>query len=248
MKHQDIDHTGLTGVGDLSAHTGDTSDAHDASAISVLDTAANFTGTDVEAVLAELQDNIDGVSGGGAVDWNQDISASGASFTGWTGDSGTWASNGSIIQQTDGGAAHKRAHYNTKLPIGLPFIYEAEVRIVSGTGLAGLLMGYDGANNTGGLAVLISDNGNKVSVEAPAAVAEVVAYSTTIATNTYYKIRVIGGSAFFSVYLDGTLLTNYAPSAFNGVGLQHYIGLVCWTAVADFRNIKLWTLSTGLPA
>lgn len=53
-----------TAGGDVSAHTGDTSDAHDASAISVLDTAANFTGTDVEAVLAELQDNID--AGGGS--------------------------------------------------------------------------------------------------------------------------------------------------------------------------------------
>jgi hypothetical protein len=52
--------------GDISSHTGDSSDAHDASAISVLDTAANFTGTDVEAVLAELQDNIDAGGGGGA--------------------------------------------------------------------------------------------------------------------------------------------------------------------------------------
>ena len=54
------------GQGDVTAHTGDTADAHDASAISVLDTATNFTGTDVEAVLAELQDNIDGVAAGGA--------------------------------------------------------------------------------------------------------------------------------------------------------------------------------------
>jgi hypothetical protein len=54
-----------------SAHIADTSDAHDASAISVLDTAANFTGTDVEAVLAELQDNIDGIApgGGSVLDW-----------------------------------------------------------------------------------------------------------------------------------------------------------------------------------
>ena len=37
-----------------------------ASAVSVLDTAGNFTGTDVEAVLAELQDNIDAGGGGGA--------------------------------------------------------------------------------------------------------------------------------------------------------------------------------------
>lgn len=59
--HDTHDHTGVTGVPDLSAHTGDTSDAHDASAISVLDTAGNFTATDVEATLAELQDNIDAV-------------------------------------------------------------------------------------------------------------------------------------------------------------------------------------------
>jgi hypothetical protein len=43
----------------------DTADAHDASAISVADSAGNFTGTDVEAVLAELQDNIDAGGGGG---------------------------------------------------------------------------------------------------------------------------------------------------------------------------------------
>lgn len=65
VQHSDIDHTGLTGAGS-SAHEADATDAHDASAISVLDTAANFTGTDVEAVLAELQDNIDGVSAGAA--------------------------------------------------------------------------------------------------------------------------------------------------------------------------------------
>jgi hypothetical protein len=38
----------------LTAHLSDTSDAHDASAISILDTGANFTATDVEAALAEL--------------------------------------------------------------------------------------------------------------------------------------------------------------------------------------------------
>lgn len=42
----------------LSGHTGDTTDAHDASAISVADSAGKFTGTDVETVLAELDDSI----------------------------------------------------------------------------------------------------------------------------------------------------------------------------------------------
>lgn len=39
----------------LAAHLADTADAHDASAISVLDVAGDFTATDVEAALAELQ-------------------------------------------------------------------------------------------------------------------------------------------------------------------------------------------------
>lgn len=39
----------------LAAHLGDTADAHDASAISILDAAADFAATDVEGALAELQ-------------------------------------------------------------------------------------------------------------------------------------------------------------------------------------------------
>ena len=42
---------------ELDAHVNDTSDAHDASAISILDAAGDFTATDVEAALAELQSN-----------------------------------------------------------------------------------------------------------------------------------------------------------------------------------------------
>jgi len=42
----------LTAVAD--AHIADTTDAHDASAISILDTAGNYAATDVEGALAEL--------------------------------------------------------------------------------------------------------------------------------------------------------------------------------------------------
>jgi len=40
---------------DIAGHIADAADAHDASAISILDTAADFTATDVEGALAELQ-------------------------------------------------------------------------------------------------------------------------------------------------------------------------------------------------
>ena len=48
---------------DISAHTGDTSDAHDASAISIVDAGAFYTGSDVEAALQEIAG---GGGGGGA--------------------------------------------------------------------------------------------------------------------------------------------------------------------------------------
>lgn len=41
--------------GAVAAHTGDTSDAHAASAVSIVDAAGDFTATDVEGALAELQ-------------------------------------------------------------------------------------------------------------------------------------------------------------------------------------------------
>jgi hypothetical protein len=44
-----------TAAAALAAHTGDTSDAHDASAISIADAGNDFTATDVEGALAELQ-------------------------------------------------------------------------------------------------------------------------------------------------------------------------------------------------
>lgn len=40
---------------DLDAHLADTADAHDASAISIVDSGGDFTATDVEGALAELQ-------------------------------------------------------------------------------------------------------------------------------------------------------------------------------------------------
>ena len=60
------------GQGDVSAHLADTSDAHDASAISIVDTGAYFTGTDVEAALQEL-----GAGGGGGGSGNVIAQAAG---------------------------------------------------------------------------------------------------------------------------------------------------------------------------
>lgn len=72
---------GAAAATDLTAHIDDTADAHDASAISVADAGANFTGTDVEAVLAELQDNIDGVGSGSVAVEEEGVSEVAAATT-----------------------------------------------------------------------------------------------------------------------------------------------------------------------
>lgn len=61
VQHADIDHTGLTGVGDLPGHTGDTTDAHDASAVSFDATGlANTSATEVQTAIADLDGAIAG--------------------------------------------------------------------------------------------------------------------------------------------------------------------------------------------
>jgi hypothetical protein len=61
----ELDAAAAAAAAALAAHTGDTSDAHDASAVSVVSTNLAGTGTDVQTVLEELEDQIDAVSGGG---------------------------------------------------------------------------------------------------------------------------------------------------------------------------------------
>lgn len=50
----ELDAVAATAASDLAAHVGDATDAHDASAISVLDAGGHYTATDVEAALAEI--------------------------------------------------------------------------------------------------------------------------------------------------------------------------------------------------
>lgn len=66
--------------GDVSVHLADTTDAHDASAISVLDTGALLTATDVEAALAELATALAGATAPDADDVA--IADAGTYFTG----------------------------------------------------------------------------------------------------------------------------------------------------------------------
>jgi hypothetical protein len=53
-----------------------------------------------------------------------------------------------------------------------------------------------------------------------------------------------GGSQIISVWVDGTLALSSVGSANNKAW---YVGLFTTTCTAQIRNIKLWTLTVGLP-
>lgn len=63
----DATHSGSTHDAATNTHIADATDAHDASAISIVDTGGYFTGTDVEAALQELGADIAGGGGSGEI-------------------------------------------------------------------------------------------------------------------------------------------------------------------------------------
>lgn len=111
-----------TAMGALPDHLADTSDAHDASAISVLDTAAVFTATNVETALKELYDAI----GAGGIPATI-IDAAGDLIVGTAADTAArlaiGATNGMVLMRVSGSLAWA-------LPQGHEFDY---AEVTSGT-------------------------------------------------------------------------------------------------------------------
>ncbi|MDH5315290.1 MAG: DUF1080 domain-containing protein, partial [Gemmatimonadota bacterium] len=192
---------------------------------------------------------------GGGVDWNLDVDEDGSTFTNWTGVAGTWSSTGTVIQNTDTAAANKHARYNTALPLGFPFIVEADLQITGGSGSdrnAGLLFLYDGATDppTGAaMVVLKGDSSSGTQVRCFRANQEtILEQSQSFTYNTWYTLRVVCNGRTFSVYLDGAFLLTAGGANIASQGNQGYVGLATYGASAEWRNIKTWTLSTGTPA
>ena len=182
--------------------------------------------------------------GGGGSMWTQVLNESGASFANFTAGSGTWASASGVISQTAGPTgAHYRARFNDPVILGMPIIYEGEIRLDSvggGDAFAYLLVGYDGSTGGGGLAVGLDPNDDVVRVEHSAVAIVREKAAGTVVTGTWYKLRLLFNGPWVSIYLNDVWLCNAAFTVSSANADS--IGLNTYNATASFRNLKAWTL------
>jgi hypothetical protein len=189
-------------------------------------------------------------AGGGTLDWELAVNESGASFANFTAVTGTWSSNGTEIIQTNNAASFVKAYFNTFQEFGFPTIAEVEVWFHSagqgggGLNYASLQLGLNGTSD--GAPCIILDRGSGVMRWQLWGVTDIRTVSTTVNADTWYKIRLVADGLRISGFKDGTLLgtTHYAP----GNGGADRIALGSYASTVKFRNLKVWTLSTGAPA
>lgn len=218
----------------------------------IADALAGAAAPDAGNVFATMAD-----VGGSSLDWTLDVNQSGASFTGWaanTSDGGTWSSNGTEIIQTSTSASVRRANKTAQTPLGWPMILQAECQVVTAVGgnnRVGIGI-TDGTSGGFGYVAYLDSGADVVAVEIDSSIA-VASYAHTLNTATWYTLRLVFGAYWVSVYVDGTFKgnamlnvgTTAAPrnSAIN----SEFLSLISYGASVKWRNIKVWSLSTGAP-
>lgn len=181
---------------------------------------------------------------GGPVSWTLVVDESGASFANWTNIIGTWASDGTNIQQTAVSTTFKSAQLTAQTPFGFgPVIAECEVRFPTAGQGTGTFV--HGGIVVGAIGILLNEGTTKQLHWQNYGVTDYRTLVTTIALDTWYKIRVVLAGNTATVYKDGVLIgTTYTPSAI----AFDYLYLGSYNSKVDFRNIKVWLLTGGTPA
>ena len=184
-------------------------------------------------------------AGGGGYDLV--VNADGTVSTPFTVQAGTWSSDGASYGNTvNPGAAYARSRYDTKVPFGRGFVAQVEMQFPTasqGTGTnvqGGLIVGHDGSTSAGAL-VGILDTGTAQRVEVGRqASASITTYSTTIAKDTWYTLRMVVSGSYVSTYLDGTLLGTALIHSVAAPVIADYLQLIAYNSLTRFRNLKCW--------
>jgi hypothetical protein len=203
----------------------------------------DFVGAGVSVAFAGGEATVTIPGGGGA--WTQAVDEDGTSFAGWTSISGTWASNGTQITQTDTAATDRHAHLTAVVP-NASAVLEADVKIVSGAGTpsrVGFVLAYNATLAGATIVYLEGDNTSGLEVQADRAVqAELSTVSFTFTYGTFYHLKVLIAGSSMSVWVDDVLkfsATNNADNAGTNRDTR-YFGLYSYQASVQFQNIALY--------
>lgn len=195
-------------------------------------------------------------SGSGEV-WEQILNNTGNNLTGLTSVAGTWASNGTIIQQTDGTSGTKFLRINEPLMHGTAVLLEAEFRVPTAgqaggsNESAGFLFGSasDAATSAAPIIGLRWDSGaaDRVYWERNASALITAATVPDVPRDAWHKLRVLKTDPeAYTVWLNNAPI-GMVPISPLGYG---FCGLASqWSLKTDWRNIKAWRLGpSDLPA
>lgn len=179
-------------------------------------------------------------AGAGGSTWTQIVDENGTSFANFTSLSGTWASNGTIIQQTATGLTIRRCRITARKPLS-HFVASVEIRFPTGgdsVRSAGMLWNWVGTDTTGGVYVaLVDDVTNTYQIGRDAASAP-VNEATTVNLDTWYTILVRSSHNQVDLYIDASHVASASLTTAEDV--RHFIGLRAGGGTVDFRNFKVW--------
>lgn len=200
------------------------------------------------------------LSDGGGATWAQVVDESGSTFTNWTSIAGTWSSNGTIISDTNTGAAHHGAYYNSPITMPNLCVAQADIRLPSsgqnaGDIWAGIALMSTSLSNAHGPRVLLSrQSGSFDYIDTYDGTTNRVAQlaGNGLSLDTWYTLRIVVIGVVVSVWLDGTYkYSATALDASDATALRNRVDrlvLVNYQAKVDYRNVKVWTQAGSLPA
>lgn len=175
--------------------------------------------------------------GGVGSAWTQTVSESGTSFANWTGISGSWASDGTSINQATDTVGDYRAYYSAaKVPTSL-LVAEVDLQVTTSTRRGGIILGFPGTATVGGiLADIQPGTGVNFVVDGVAIIATT---TVTINTATWYRLKAMVSGDALTIWLDGTLMGS-ARLDVNTNRTTSYIGFYS-TGAMKAKAIEIWT-------
>lgn len=184
----------------------------------------------------------------GSGGWTQEINEDGSSTANWTSVSGTWASSGGIISQTNNAASRFGLRYTNPVRMARCSV-KADIRLPSSgqpsaDHNAGLCVGVPSGGPSGG-EILVRIDRTNAGVGSAKIIrntqAEILSVSTTIAFDTWYTIEAVVTDRSVELYLDGTFLVSGDTQ--RTLTDIRYFGLQSENAKADFRNIATYYIA-----